>query len=358
MGTADIARSEDTHRRIVAEDTGAILQAALPWRMLEDASILVTGAGGFLASYIVETLLAMRRELGFGPKMVSGMVRNIEAANRRYADHSGRTDFRLFKADVAEYPPTITPSVDFIIHAASLATPKAYLVDPAGVLDANLQGMRAMLTLARRDNSRILFVSSGEVYGQAEIVPTAENDYGYVDIQAVRSCYAEAKRAAETMGVAWAHQFGLHVGIVRPFHTYGPGVSLNDGRVFADFVADVLADRDIVMRSDGTAVRAFCYVADATEGFFTVLLKGENATAYNIGNAAAALSISELADMLVALFPEKKLRIIRDLAPRGTEYAPSPINRNIPCIDRVRALGWAPRVMPEEGFSRMVRSYQ
>ena len=348
----------DARRQVVAEDIAAILRADLPWDMLADANVLVTGAGGFLASYLVETLLAMRSRLGFGPARVVGLVRNIAAAERRYAEHCDRDDLQLLHGDVADPALAVPGRLDVIIHAASPATPRVYLTDPVGVLDANLQGMRAMLALARRDNARLLFVSSGEVYGQTPVVPTAEDDYGYLDLQAVRSCYGEAKRAAEVMGVAWAHQYGLHVGIVRPFHTYGPGVALDDGRVFADFVADVIAGRDIVMRSEGTSVRAFCYVADAIEGFFAVLLNGASGTAYNIGNEDAALSIAELAELLVGLFPDKRLHVVRDLTPRGTEYAASPIDRNIPSIARARTLGWEPRVAPREGFFRMVRSYR
>lgn len=335
-----------------------ILKADLPWHMLADATVLVTGAGGFLASYLVETLLAMRARLGFGPKHVIGLVRTIATATQRYADHCDRNDFQLLHGDVADPELVVPGPVKFIIHAASPATPKVYLTDPVGVLDANLMGMRAMLALARRDGSRLLFVSSGEVYGQTQVAPTSEGDYGYLDLEAVRTCYGEGKRGAEVMGVAWAHQYGLHVGIVRPFHTYGPGVALDDGRVFADFVADILAGRNIVMRSEGDAVRAFCYVADAIEGFFTVLLNGVSGTAYNIGNEAAALSIAELAQLLVGLFPDKGLKVVRDLTPRGAEYAGSPIDRNVPSIARARTLGWEPRVAPREGFSRMVHSYQ
>jgi UDP-glucuronate decarboxylase len=342
---------------IVEVDIATILDTSLPWERLADTSVLVTGAAGFLATYMVETLLAMRERLGFGPRRVIGLVRSISRAEQRYARHLGRSDFCLLESDVADPALRISEPVDVIIHAASPATPRVYRTDPVAVLDANLQGMRTMLAVARRDKASLLFISSGEVYGQARVVPTGESDYGYLDLADVRSCYGEAKRAAEVMGVAWAHQFDVAVRIVRPFHTYGPGVALDDGRVFADFVGDVLAGRDIVMRSGGSAVRAFCYIADAVAGFFTVLFKGERAAAYNIGSDTSALTIADLAQLLAALFPEKGLKVVQDLTPRGTSYANSPIDQNVPAIDRARALGWAPRVTPEEGFRRMVQSY-
>ena len=114
----------------------------------------------------------------------------------------------------------------------------------------------------------------------------------------VRSCYAESKRMGEVMCVSWGQQYNIHTVIVRPFHTYGPGISFDDGRVFADFVADAVLGRDIVLRSDGLAQRSFCYISDATIGFLTVLLKGDRGEAYNIGNPEAEMSIRELADTI------------------------------------------------------------
>ena len=120
-----------------------------------------------------------------------------------------------------------------------------------------------------------------------------------------RSCYAEGKRLGETMCASWWHQHRVAAMIARPFHTYGPGMRLDDGRVFADFVADVLARRPIRMASDGSARRAFCYVADAVAGFFAVLLMGEPGQAYNVGNERGETSIRDLAQLLVGMFPAR-----------------------------------------------------
>jgi len=341
---------------IVAEDVAAILRADLPWRELDGAVVLVSGAYGFLAAYMVETLLAMREHLGFGPRRVVALVRSLAKGRARFGHHGARDDLQFVEANVEEAF-TIDGEVDHIVHAASPASPRFYLTDPVGVLSANLAGTANLLALAREKGSRFLFFSSGEVYGEAPIVPTGEGDYGFLEPVAVRSCYAESKRAGETMCVCWTHQYGLHTSIVRPFHTYGPGVALDDGRVFADFVADIVAGRDIVMKSDGKAKRAFCYIADATEGFFTVLLKGESATPYNIGNEQAEISIKQLAETLVALFPEKGLKVVTDPSRQSDDYAVSPISRNAPSTARARRLGWLPRTSIETGFRRMILSY-
>lgn len=204
-----------------------------------------------------------------------------------------------------------------------------------------------------------LYFSSGEVYGEIGIgqIPTKENDYGYLDPTNVRSCYAEGKRMGENMCASWFHQYKIPVKIVRPFHTYGPGIDLNDGRVFADFVADIANNRNIIMKSDGKAIRSFCYIADALSGFITVLLKGKNGEAYNVGNQKEAVSIKKLAEILVNLFPEKKLKIIRIKRSQNDKYMESKISINQPDITKISQLGWQPQFSIKEGFRRTIKSF-
>jgi nucleoside-diphosphate-sugar epimerase len=184
-----------------------------------------------------------------------------------------------------------------------------------------------------------------------------ELDYGYLDPMNVRSCYAESKRIGETMCAAWSQQYGLHASVVRPFHTYGPCMALDDGRIFADFVADVVASRDIVLKSDGMAQRPFCYIADATLGFLTVLLRGEKAQAYNIANPQAEVSMRDLATMVAGLFPERGVGVRFDIPAASDAYLKSPIARSCPSIAKASALGWTPQTGVEDGFRRTIQSY-
>jgi UDP-glucuronate decarboxylase len=173
----------------------------------------------------------------------------------------------------------------------------------------------------------------------------------------VRACYGESKRMGEAMCAAWAAQYGLHASVVRPFHTYGPGMALDDGRVFADFVADVVAGRDIVLNSDGAALRPFCYIADATLGFLSVLLKGASGEAYNVGNPHAELSIRALASLLAGLYPERAIGTRFNVPAAGDAYLKSPIERSCPSIAKIAALGWAPSTGAAEGFRRTIDSF-
>jgi len=173
----------------------------------------------------------------------------------------------------------------------------------------------------------------------------------------LRSCYGESKRMGETMCVSWASQFGVPTRMVRPFHTYGPGMRLDDGRVFADFVRDILKGGPIVLHSDGRARRSFCYLADAVAGFFTVLLKGEIGQAYNVANPDGECSIGELADRLANIYNVEGVYVERRA--RGeSNYLSSPIGGSRPSIEKLKALGWEARTTIEEGFQRTVRSYR
>jgi len=358
--------SQGKRHPVVQEDLERVLQEDLPWHRFDGATVLVTGASGFLATYIVETLLA-RNELrnpsaaaARSRTRVLALVRSEGKARARYGHVLGRGDLEIRVGDASV--PFVEPGpIDFIVHAASLATPNAYGVDPVGTLLPNAVGTCHVLELAREKGSQgVLFFSSGEVYGVMDPtdIPTSEDQMGRLDPAALRACYAEGKRVGETLCVAYAHQYGVPTRIVRPFHTYGPGMALNDGRVFSDFVGDIVAGHDIVMKSNGRAVRPFCYISDATRGFFTALLLGTDGQPYNVANPAAEVSVRELAETLVAGFPERALKVVRTDRDPGDPYLESPAPRSGLDVSRLKRLGWVPSTSIVDGFQRTVRSFE
>jgi nucleoside-diphosphate-sugar epimerase len=220
-------------------------------------------------------------------------------------------------------------------------------------------GTRSLLDVAVASGSRgFLYLSTSEVYGKAAAIPTSEVDFGPLDPTDPRASYAESKRAGEAMCVAWYAHAGVPARIVRPFHIYGPGMPLNDGRVFSDFVGDVVAGRSIVVKSAGTATRSYCYAADATAAFFNVLLDGEPATAYNVGDPNSEISVAELARLLVDLRPDKKLDVAMQARAGSDPYMPSLIERSAPEITRMLDLGWRPRTSLRDGFDRTIASFE
>lgn len=339
------------------EDIARVLAADLPWEAFDGKTVLVAGANGFLPAAMVETLLTLALR-GKAPRLkVIALARSRENALRRFAGCLGHPALAIKIADVSQ-PLEIDEPVDMIVHAASQASPRYYGVDPVGTALPNIVGAHHLLELARRNGaSRFLYFSSSEVYGAFEggREPMSERDFGALDPATLRACYAESKRMGETLCVAYGAQYGVDCVIARPFHTYGPGMRLDDGRVFADFVRDVLAGRDIVLNSDGAAERAFCYLADATEAFFTLLLKGEKSRAYNVGNSRAVVSIRDLATTLVDLYPERGLSA--RFAPPREGYIASRVARSAPDTARLEKLGWRPRISVADGFKRTIDIY-
>ena len=342
---------------IIEDDLRRIISSPLPWERLFGKTILISGANGFVPSYVLETLLYLNESASAGIRVVA-LVRNTERAMRRLGHLAGRPDLTMVVQNVQE-PYAGPAAVDFVIHGASQASPKLYSTDPVGTFAANIMGTWRMLETARDAQSEgLLFLSSGEVYGRIyPSIPVSETSFGPVDPVDLRSCYAEGKRGGETLCACWHSQFGIPAKIVRLSHTYGPRMDLNDGRVFSDFVADVVAGRDIVMKSDGSARRPFCYLADTIQGIFTVLLRGKSGEAYNVGSDSE-ISILELAELLCRLFPERKSGVVRQERHPGDPYLVSPTSGGHFDISKIKSMGWAPTTGLEEGFRRTVKSYE
>ncbi|GGM77640.1 nucleotide sugar dehydratase [Dyadobacter beijingensis] len=345
---------------IIREDIEKIIENSQFWGRFKNKVILISGANGFLPAYLVDVLVHLNEVFEGHNTKVIGLVRNRERAAARLGHLFSNPHFQLIEQDVSD-PLTVAGPVDFIIHAASQASPKYYGVDPVGTLNANVLGTINLLNLAReKECESFLYFSSSEVYGQVEEerLPINELTFGYLNPASVRACYGESKRMGENLCVSYAHQYGVKAKIVRPFHTYGPGMQLNDGRVFADFVNNVVSKNDIVLNSDGSSRRNFCYLADAATGFLTVLLNGENAEAYNVANAREEYSILELARTIVALKPELGLKVTVNIPEQpNINYVKSVVSRGTPDISKINGIGWDPATTVPEGFLRTINSF-
>lgn len=348
-----------TTNKIINEDLQTIYNSDINWSSFYNKTILITGANGFLPAYLVESLLYLNFIDPENNVKVIALVRSLNNAYSRFAEYVNNSNLEFLEQDVCE-PILKEMKIDYIIHAASQASPKFYGVDPVGTLSANVIGTLNLLNFAS-DNKieSFLYFSSSEIYGQfnENQIPINENTFGIVNPTNVRSCYAESKRMGENICVSYHHQYGIPIKIVRPFHTYGPGMKLDDGRVYADFVSDILKNKNICMNSDGSAVRAFCYLTDATIAFIKVLLEGENGEAYNVGNPNEEYSILHLAETLVRLYPKKKLEVIKQKIIDNNNYLKSPTAYNSPNISKLNQLNWFPSVTVNEGFERTIESF-
>lgn len=338
--------------KIREEDINNILKENLPWQNLAGKTVLISGATGFIPSYIVDTLLAI------GNVKILGLVRNPEKVHKKFPYWANNENLKIIEQDVS-IPFEINDKIDFVIHAASQASPKYYGIDPVGTLKSNTLGTSYLLDIAVKNQAeKFLFFSSGEVYGEInDNTPELTEDYaGKIDVTNVRSCYGESKRMGENMCVCYSQQYNLPVNMIRLSHTYGPGVELNDGRCFGDFICDVLNNRNIILNSDGCAKRSFLYITDMLTAMFKVLFYGKNKNAYNIASDKET-SILELAETIISLCPEKHLKVEfkKDVFCSG--YIKSSSSRSNFNIDKIKSLNWKPKIDLKTGFKRMLDSY-
>jgi nucleoside-diphosphate-sugar epimerase len=261
------------------------------------------------------------------------------------------------------------PDFSYIIHAASIASPMYYRKYPIETMDANVKGLRSLLDYARRQQAEgvpiegFLFYSTSEIYGDPtpENIPTPETYRGNVSCTGPRACYDESKRYGEALCVNFARRYSLPIKVARPFNNYGPGLKITDRRVLPDFARDIITGRDIVMHSDGSPTRTFCYVADAVAGYYKILVRGRAGEAYNIGVEAPEISVSELAGLLI--------NIARDLfgyrgrlvhrASGDDQYMVDNPNRRCPVVAKARQeIGYDPSIPLEEGLRRSLIWYR
>lgn len=330
--------------------------------------LLLTGGAGFLGHYFVQAALHWNG-LGRGsPIAVAVYDSFVRGMPPWLARLQGDRHLELRRHDIRHPLPADMGDFQFIIHAASIASPTYYRKDPIGTMDANVNGLRMLLEHARGQQDRgkpvegFLFFSSSEIYGDPtpENIPTPETYRGLVSCTGPRACYDEAKRFGETLCVNFAAQHGLPITVARPFNNYGPGLKISDRRVIPDFARDIFDGRDIVMLSDGSPKRTFCYSADAVTGYYKILVRGRHGEAYNVGVEKPEISVAELAERLAALARELfgyRGRVIRQVSQDGDYLVDNP-NRRCPVIAKAcEQVGYDPVVPLEEGLRRSMIWY-
>jgi UDP-glucuronate decarboxylase len=324
--------------------------------------ILITGAAGFLGFAFLHFFSYLN-----GKQLERNRVR-LSAADNFLLGHprwltelaASDADVRVVVHDIAQPWPESQVRFDFILHCASVASPKFYRRYPLETLDTNISGLRHMLELARRSGSEsLLYLSSSEIYGDPPpaAIPTPETYRGNVGCIGPRACYDESKRLGETLCYLYAQQYGVPAKIVRPFNNYGPGLRLRDGRVIPDLCRDVLADRDLVLHSDGSPTRTFCYVSDALAGYLLVLLSSRHAEPFNIGTEYPEISVRDLAALLLNIAGSRR-KVVHRPSDEADYLTDSP-NRRCPDITRARSqIGYKPLVGLETGLGRTLEWYR
>ncbi len=304
--------------------------------------ILVTGGAGFLGSHLCERLLAQGDEVISVDNYFSGSKKNIEhlLVNPR---------FEAIRHDVTE---PLHLQVDEIYNFACPASPVHYQHNPVHTTRTCVMGAINMLELARNVKARIIQASTSEVYGDPLVHPQTEEYWGNVNTIGPRSCYDEGKRVAETLFFDYYRQYGVDIKVVRIFNTYGPKMSINDGRVVSNFIVQALKGDDITVYGNGKQTRSFCYVDDLLDGIIAFMNKDSAQTGpINLGNPGE-FTMLELAQKIIKLTGSKSKLIFQPLPEND------PMQRQ-PAIGKAQELiRFSPKIHLEEGLVKTIAYFE
>lgn len=313
-------------------------------------SIVITGGSGLILSSLVDILCWANINLDTNINIYLA-ARTENEISERFVEYYGNPWLRYVHYDALKSV-DFGFRTDFIIHGASNAHPAAYATEPVETLLANIIGIKELLDYAHECRAkRVLYISSSEVYGKKDDArPYLENDYGFVDILNPRACYPSGKRASETLCAAYTQEYGLDTVIVRPGHIYGPTATISDSRATAQFMRDVLAGNDIVMKSSGTQLRSYCYSADCATAILTVMLNGKECEAYNISNRDSVISIRQIAEKIAEVSGRK---VIFEKPSDAEQSSYNMMDNSSLDAEKLEALGWKALYNCENGVKQM-----
>ena len=308
---------------------------------LRGARVLVTGVTGMIGSCLVDMLRVLNASRGMEIE-IHAAGRSAAGVKRRFGAAADDPRFHFVSYDATK-PLSLDFEADYVVHAATSAHPLAYATDPVGIYQANVVGTMNLLEALRGwGHGRFLLLSTGEIYGENPTLPEgfSETDTGAIDAMKPRACYPEGKRAAETLCACYAAQYGVDALVARLCHVYGPTFTVSNSRADAQFLRNALAGQDIVMKSAGSQVRSWCYVADAVRALLTLLIRGEAGQAYNVANRNSVASIREYARTLADI---AEVKLVFERPPELEQAGYTRISRAVLNPSKLEALGWRPR---------------
>ena len=342
------------NRQLIDEDSEVIANSDIDWGVLKNKTILVSGATGYVTQFLIQAMLK-KNDLGDTNIKIIALCRSQAKADERFGEYYGRKDFELLVCDIQEEILVEQP-IDFIIHTASPAGLVNSNKDPVETFKVNVWGADNLLRLAEKKQAEFLLFSSVDIYGKMGNSRFVESELGHLDTTDIRNVYAYGKRAAENLAVCYMSR-GVTIKIVRPTQIMGGGIDLADGRIHIDFISQLIKNRKIVLKGDGTPIRSFIYMTDAITGILTVMTKGENGNAYNICNEDAEASVLAFAQIMADSCKEKaEIAFNYETRKKDKEvlHAVSVVTAS---SEKLRGLGWRPKVSIAEACRKMLAYY-
>ncbi len=337
-------------------DIDIILNNPIDWERFRGKTVLITGATGRLGMYLVEAINKADIDWNLNITILA-LARNEKKLAEVFGASLQLPNIHPLVQDIEE-PIRWDGDVHYIFHTAGLASPRDFTRWPVNTLWGHVQGTRNVLELAREKKSeKVLYVSTVEIYGEwTKEEGIREEDMSPIYCDHARACYPEAKRLCETMLASYEAQYQVPYMGVRLCHTFGPGISLEDGRAFSEFICNVIEGKDIILQSEGNAVRTYTYVADAIGAMLLAFTKGKDHY-YNIANLENLISIRELAELIAGLDVKGKVKV-QYAEQNGQKLNYLPFKLGIMNVDRITELGWRPQVGLRDAFRYTLESFQ
>ena len=338
--------------RLYQDDLSRVTELPLSWDKLNEKTILISGATGMIGSFLIDVLMN-RKDLNVH---VYALGRNEEKAKNRFAEYweDSRFDFIACNINESLDLPQVEKA-EFIFHAASNTHPVAYATDPIGTVTTNIIGTNNLLEFgASHGNERFIFASSVEIYGEnkGDTELFSEDYLGYIDCNTMRAGYPESKRAGESLCQAYIAQKGMDIVIPRLSRTFGPTILKSDTKAISQFIKKGVAGEDIILKSEGTQLYSYTYVADAVSGVLACLFYGACGEAYNVSDPSCDITLKDLAGVIAEFAGKQVVFEIPD-AVESAGY--SKATKALLDPKKLNALGWKAHYSMKDGLVRTIQ---
>ena len=336
------------------QDFDIIRRGVSNWDIYRNATVMITGSTGRLGWYILETLVDVDLKYNLNMRII-GVARDKKKASDVFGETINFPNVSFLYQDI-NTPLSHEGTVGYIFHTAGPAAPRDFKETAVETLWAHVNGTHNVLEFAAKHNTkRVFYVSTVETFGtwkSDDLIK--EEDMGPLQNKNARACYPEAKRLCETMLSCYKAEYGVDFCGVKLCHTLGPGILLDDGRAFAEFIKCALDGHNIVLHSDGSAMRTYTYTPDAVNAMFIIMEKGESGVLYNVASNENLISIRDLANLIVELSPNK---INVEFSSEASNMPYLPFKLAIMDTSKVRKLGWEPQTDIKEMFKRTINFF-
>ena len=340
------------------EDVRSVAAARLPWERLSNSSFLITGAGGMIGSFLIDVLMYRNQKYGMNCKILA-LGRSEHKAEVRFSDYWEQENFEFISHDInLPLSDENYKTVDYILHAASNTHPVAYATDPIGTVTTNIIGTNNLLEFACRHKTvRFVFASTVEVYGENR----GDTDYfnedycGYINCNTLRAGYPESKRCGEALCQAYMKQKALDIVIPRLARTYGPTMLSSDTKAISQFLKKGAAGENIILKSEGTQLYSYTYVADAAAGILYTLFYGKTGEAYNLADSGSDIMLKDLAKIIAE---ESGTEVVFELPDAVEAAGYSKATKAVMDGAKARELGWIPRYDINYGIRKTINFFK